>query len=101
MIISLDFGRGPRLDDPDNFRAFKVTAPKGMDANALVAALKPVGRPGEGETSWIDEAALRNLAGRADDKAWNDQVTGMIDYAHRSGWIDPATGAIRAHIERV
>ncbi|MEX1107999.1 MAG: hypothetical protein WEC00_03720 [Dongiaceae bacterium] len=101
MIISLDFDRGPRLDDPDNFRAFKVTAPKSMDGDALARALKPVGRPGEGETTWIDEAALRKLAGRADDKSWNDQATGMIDYARRSGWIDPETAAIRAHIERV
>ncbi|MEX0808999.1 MAG: hypothetical protein WD044_09740 [Dongiaceae bacterium] len=101
MIISLDTGRGPRLDDPDNFRAFKVTAPSGMDRDALTAALTPVGRPGEGETTWIDETALRKLAGRGDDKEWNDQATGMIDYARRSGWIDPASGAIRAHIERI
>ncbi|MDZ4736153.1 MAG: hypothetical protein SGJ07_07360 [Rhodospirillaceae bacterium] len=103
MIISLDTGRGPRLDDPDNFRAFKVTAPAGMDRDALGRALGAVGRLHEdgSEHAWIAEAALRKLAGRADDKAWNDQATGMIDYARRSGWIDAATGAIRAHIERV
>ena len=107
MIVSLDFGRPPRLDEPDNFRAFKVTAPRGMDRAALTAALGTVGRlhegggTGAGEHAWIDEAELRKLSGRAGDKAWNDQASAMIDYAKRSGWIDPATGAIRAHIERV
>jgi hypothetical protein len=107
MIISLDIGRGPRLDDADNFRAFKVTAPRGMDRAALTAALGTVGRLHEGgggdgsEHAWIDEAELRKLSGQAGDKSWNDQAMVMIDYARRSGWIDPATGAIRAHIERV
>jgi hypothetical protein len=105
MIISLGIGRGPRLDEPDNFRAFKVTAPRGMVGDRLARALAPVGRlhegGGEGEHVWIDEAELRKLSGRAGDKAWNDQAMVMIDYARRSGWIDPATGAIRAHIERV
>jgi hypothetical protein len=109
MIISLGIGRGPRLDEPDNFRAFKVTAPRGMDRASLTAALGVVGRLHEGggggesesEHVWIDEAELRKLSGRAGDNSWNDQATVMIDYARRSGWIDPATGAIRAHIERV
>ncbi|MEX2199848.1 MAG: hypothetical protein WD711_00515 [Dongiaceae bacterium] len=103
MIVSLDTGRSARLDDADNFRAFKVTAPKNMDRAALAAALGSVGRLHEdgSEHAWIDEAELRKLSGRADDKAWNDQASAMIDYAKRSGWIDPATGAIRAHIERV
>jgi hypothetical protein len=101
MIVSLDIGRGPRLDDPDNFRAFKIVAPKTMDRDALARALGTLGRPGEGETAWISEAALRTLANRPDDRAWHDQATSMIDYARRSGWIDAETGDIRAHIERV
>ena len=103
MIVSLDAGRLPQLDDADNFRAFKVTAPRGMDRAALTAALGTVGRLHEdgSEHAWIDEAELRKLSGRAGDKAWNDQASAMIDYARRSGWIDAATGAIRAHIERV
>jgi hypothetical protein len=49
----------------------------------------------------LDDAELRKLSGRAGDKEWNDQASATIDYARRSGWIDAATGAIRAHIERV
>jgi hypothetical protein len=103
MIISLDIGRGPRLDEPDNFRAFKVTAPRGMIGDQLARALAPVGRLHEGgsEHAWIDEGELRKLSGRAGDNSWNEQASAMIDYARRSGWIDAATGAIRAHIERV
>lgn len=102
MIVSLDAGRGPRLDDADNFRAFKVTAPKGLEGEALGRALAPVGRlDADGAHAWIGEAALRKLANRPGDKAWHDSATAMIAYARKSGWIDEATGDIRAHIERL
>lgn len=101
MIITLAPDRAPRLDDPDNFRAFKVTAPKDMDAAALTRAIGTLGRLADTDHAWIDESALRQLANRPNDKAWHDSVTAMIAYARKSGWIDAETGAIRAHIERV
>lgn len=101
MIIRLAHDSTPRLDDPDNFRAFKVTSPKNMDAAALTRALGTLGRLADNDHAWIDEAALRQLANRPTDKAWHDNATAMIAYARKSGWIDAATGAIRAHIERV
>ena len=100
MIISLASDRDARLDDPDNFRAFKVTAPTDMDRAALTRALGTLGRLADDTHVWIDEAALRNLANRPTDKTWHDNATAMIEYARKSGWIDAATGAIRAHIER-
>ena len=101
MIITLATDRTPRLDDPDNFRAFKVTAPKDMDAAALRGALGSLGRLADNDHAWIDEAALRTLANRPNDKTWQDNATAMLAYARKSGWIDAETGAIRAHIERV
>jgi hypothetical protein len=101
MIILLAHDIAPRLDDPDNFRGFKIVASKDMDAAALTRALGTLGRLADNDHAWIDEAALRQLANRPDDKAWHDSATAMIAYARKSGWIDAATGAIRAHIERV
>ncbi len=53
----------------------------------------------------IPPDALRSLAGRAaDDEAreidpgWEEEFTGMLDYAGTSGWIDD-DGAVRAHVE--
>ena len=101
MIITLATDRTPRLDDPDNFRAFKIVAPKNMDAAALTRALGTLGRLADNDHAWIDEAALRNLANRPNDKSWHDSATAMLAYARKSGWIDAETSAIRAHIERV
>lgn len=100
MIIILSADRTPRLDDPDNFRAFKIVAPKNMDAAALTRALGTLGRLADNDHAWIDEAALRQLANRPNDKTWHDNATAMLAYARKSGWIDAETGAIRAHIER-
>lgn len=103
MIISLASDRTPSLDDADNFRAFKIVAPQSMDRAALTRALGTLGRPdaASDDHAWIDEAALRTLANRPTDKTWHDNATAMLAYARKSGWIDAATGAIRAHIERL
>lgn len=100
MIICLTPDATPRLDDSDNFRAFKIVAPQSMDRAALTRALGALGRLADDDHAWIDEAALRELANRPNDKAWHDSATAMIGYAKRAGFIDEATGAIRAHIER-
>ena len=100
MIIRLTADTAPHLDDADNFRAFKIVAPKDMDRAALARALGTLGRLADDDHAWIDEAALRALANRPNDKAWHDSATAMIGYAQRAGFIDADTGAIRAHIER-
>jgi hypothetical protein len=101
MIIQLSPDTTPHLDDADNFRAFKIVAPQSMDRAALTRALGTLGRLHDDSAhAWIDEAALRQLANRPDDKTWHDSATAMIGYARKSGWIDAETGAIRAHIER-
>ena len=102
MIIRLSPDSTPRLDEADNFRAFKIVAPAIMDRAALTNALGTLGRlDASADThAWIDEAALRKLANRPDDKAWHEGASAMLDYARRAGFIDAETGAIRAHIER-
>ena len=99
MIIRLSPDTTPHLDDADNFRAFKIVAPQSMDRAALTRALGTLGRLADDDHAWIDEAALRQLANRPGDKTWHDSATAMIGYARKAGFIDEATGAIRAHIE--
>ena len=99
MIIRLTADTAPRLDDADNFRAFKIVASQSLDRVALTRALGTLGRLADDDHAWIDEAALRELANRPDDQTWHDSATAMIGYARKAGFIDEATGAIRAHIE--
>jgi hypothetical protein len=90
MYVTVDGGT-PRLEDIDNFRAFKVVA-AADDRHALTG----IGRV-EGDHVWLDRGWLE-ANGRSDDPAWAEKFAAMAAYAEKSGWVDDA-GAIRAHVE--
>ncbi|MPY55668.1 hypothetical protein [Streptomyces spongiae] len=48
--------------------------------------------------TWVKPDTLTNLAGRAEDDAWQDKLAEMIAYAERKGWTDEQ-GRVRAHVE--
>ena len=55
----------------------------------------------EGDGSvWVQQAWLRDQAGRYTDAAWMAGFDAMVAYARGKGWVTPGNGAIRAHIER-
>ncbi|MGV6876767.1 hypothetical protein ACUSIJ_29435 [Pseudochelatococcus sp. B33] len=96
MQVVVDTNGRTRLDEPDDFRNFRVTIEDGTSYKTLKAAIDTIGRLDNEGTAWIHETALRKL-GRV-DTIWQDQLTAMIAGAARHGWIDPGTGDIRAHI---
>src|SRR4051812_34258445 len=88
------------LEDASNFRSFKVmvvmpSAELGMVRGALakIAALP------DRETAWVSEQALRSWQGHADDPAWQEALSRMIEKARPYGWVDDANKAIKAHVE--
>ena len=90
------------LEDPNNFRAFKVVVagdPAAID-NAR-RALMGVADVSDRDTAWVFEAALRKRPEIAQDAAWQQSLGGMIEKAKPHGWIDEARKAIKAHIEWV
>jgi hypothetical protein len=93
MFIKVDATGIARLEDQDNFRAFKVvcTAPR----DACGDALAQVGRV-DGDHVWVARAWL-DQHGRIDE-AWRAGLQKMLDYAASSGWVDER-GAVRAHID--
>jgi len=90
MHVTFD-GDVPRLEDIDNFRAFKIVLAPGQRP-----AFEALGRV-DGDHVWLDRAWLESQ-GRPADPDWAKGFAGMIGYAEKSGWVDDQ-GAIRAHIE--
>jgi hypothetical protein len=88
------------LEDRDNFRAFKLVVtgnPAKIDATRQTLA--GIAELPDDKTAWISEAALRCWDGVAQDPAWQQNLSAMIEKAKPHGWIDETRKAIKAHIE--
>ncbi len=99
MFIAITAGQAS-LQDPANFRAFKIVS-DGVkdDLAALRAALAGWASVDEDGHAWVSPAHLRADPSVAADPAWQQGFDAMIDKARPHGWVHPQTGAIRAHIE--
>jgi hypothetical protein len=95
MIVSVGHDGAVALDDPENFRAFKLVSAT-PDAAALAAALSGIGRI-DGAHAWIDETWLR-AKGADYGAGWEAEFDTMLAFAQSKGWVE--NGAIRAHIEQ-
>jgi len=99
IVISKDLKA--RLEDPRNFKSFKVVVePDAISEAQLATALGPIGTVADSKTVWISEQWLRGQPEFVDDKAWQDSLSGMIQFAKKHGWVDEAKGTIRAHVEQ-
>jgi hypothetical protein len=86
------------LNDPDDFKAFKVVAPRALDGR-LGEALGELGWMADESHAFLRIDGVLALAERADDRTWNAQFDGMVAYATEKGWLDPTGTAIRAHVD--
>jgi flavin reductase len=88
------------LVEQDNFRAFKVVVEGTVtDFGKARQSLAPVGNLTDTSTAWISQNALREWPDLKNDTDWQRGLSAMIEKARPHGWIDPATGAIKAHVE--
>jgi len=90
------------LEDRDNFRAFKLVVEG--DRTRLEEARRAIAGKAEiadADTAWIFEATLRHWPGVADDAAWQENFSAMIEKARPHGWIDGSRNAIKAHVQWV
>ena len=98
MFLKLLADRTVRLEDRDNFRAFKLVV-EGSRAGLEAARAALAGTVELADAAWVLEAALRGFPEVAGDAAWQQALTGMIDKARPHGWIDDTSKAIKAHVE--
>jgi predicted transcriptional regulator len=101
MIIRIiASSRSIEIDDPRNFKAFSVRIEGAFaDPADQAALLGRIALKSDREHAWISEKALREWPLLAAEPWWQDGLTKMIAAVQPYGWIDPANGSIRAHIE--
>ncbi|HVU43495.1 MAG TPA: hypothetical protein VHD86_20800 [Xanthobacteraceae bacterium] len=102
MFLKLSAADGLQFEDRDNFRAFKliVEDDRGRIEDVRRALAGKAELP-DADTAWIFEDALRHWQGVAQDAAWQQNFSAMIEKARPHGWIDDARKAIKAHVEWV
>lgn len=98
MFVKLSADGRVALEDRDNFRAFKLVV-EGGTLDAARNALAKVAELPDKDTAWIYEIALRQWPEVAQDAAWQQSLSAMIEKAKPHGWIDEARKAIKAHVE--
>jgi len=100
MFVKLAIDGSVSLEDPGNFRAFKLViegGPQRLDqARRALANLAELDDETHG---WVYEQALRQRPEVAQDQSWQQGFGAMIEKAKPHGWIDEQRNAIKAHIE--
>lgn len=96
MIVDYSPKEGLQLLEAEDFKGFKLRL-RGVDTL----------RPEISGITFVDDGnvligvdAVPALQGAPSDAAWLSAYRKMIDYAASKGWVDEATNAIRAHVER-
>lgn len=87
---------GLRLDEPQDFRHFKVVL-SGTDQPAAEAAGL---RFADADNALVPVALVPALPGAPADAAWAEGYRAMVASAAKYGWIDEPSQSIRAHVER-
>ncbi len=99
MIVRLD-ASGPRLDDADNFRAFKVVVEAAAsEREAITKAATDAVRFETDEQAWVAISALESWPGHGQDAQFRASLQAMIEKAKPFGWISEDGRFVRAHVE--
>ena len=99
MIIAVGHDDRAALEDLMDFGTFKVSVPWVVrDAGRLARAFTGIGEVDGTDYVWIDQNALAAL-GPENDPLWREGLSRMLHVAEKHGWVDPASGAVRAHVE--
>jgi hypothetical protein len=99
MFVKVRAGR-VTLEERDNFRAFKLVAegPRG-GIETIRRVLAGAAELPDADTAWVLVSWLRGYPEVAQDAAWQQSLSAMIEKARPHGWIDDTRKAIKAHVE--
>lgn len=104
MIIAVNLTGGTaviELAEPEDCKRFSVVV-SGGDTEALGAALtgQEIGRLLPSGDVMVDIGAVRRMAEGRVPTGWDDDFTGMLEYARSKGWLDETGTSIQAHVEQ-
>jgi hypothetical protein len=100
MFVKVSAAGAVTLEDPGNFRAFKLVIEGGPSAlDGARRALADMADVPDEATAWVFAAALRRRPEVAQDAEWQTNFDAMIEKAKPHGWIDERRNAIKAHID--
>ncbi|MDV7353659.1 hypothetical protein R4282_11635 [Rhodococcus oxybenzonivorans] len=101
MYIHIEHGRVTVIE-PDNFRALSVKVHPGTDPTVIKEALLGAGAGtlasdyAQIDIEWLRNRVLTQLSGSADA---HESFEAMVEYADKSGWVDPSGTLVRAHLD--
>lgn len=96
MIVDYSPGSGLTLVEPDDFMAFKLRLRNTIERRPALAGILFV----DDKEVLIDVETVTRLPGAPGTEAWAAAFSRMIDHAASKGWVDVASNAVRAHVER-
>jgi hypothetical protein len=101
MIIAITAAGTLELREPDDFKGFKIAVEKpGMTDAEITAALKSIATPdGDGKHYWVTQAAMKNWNSNPQPADWSASFDAMLEKVKKYGYVDEATGNVKAHIE--
>lgn len=97
MIVHYTPDAGLSLQEPEDFRKFKIVLDSGSQQRPQVPGLTFV----DDDNALIGIDVVPSLPGAPIDLTWRDGYDKMVAAAAKYGWIDEGSNAIRAHVERL
>ena len=97
MIVDHSPATGLRLLEAEDFKGFKLRLSSPVEVRPDIDGVRFV----DDGNVLIGIDLVPGLPGAPDTTDWRRGYQAMIAYAAGKGWIDAATNAIRAHVERL
>lgn len=97
MIVEHSPATGLRLLEAGDFKGFKLRLSGSVESRPAIDGVRFV----DDGNVLIGIDLVPGLPGAPDTAEWRKAYEAMVAYAAGKGWIDAATNAIRAHVERL
>jgi hypothetical protein len=99
MLIHIGRALDVGLETPRDFKRFSVQIDAmPADLARIRKAAAAAGELVDADTMWVSQSWLRQASGCAEDPAWQDGFSAMIEFARKHGWVREGSGDIRAHV---